>query len=116
MEEKGNERLTYDQISTPIVSDRDYTILSKRMENKATGLCQIFFDTKNDRGPPPPKGFVRIPLVYGSWTFEPASGGTDITYFIYSDPGGSIPAFMAKGAQRKNARKWLDNLLVKAAK
>jgi hypothetical protein len=116
LEDKGSERVVYDQIATPIVSDRDYTVRSRRLEDKGTGVCQVFFESRNELGPPVTKEYVRIPIVYGSWTFEPASGGTDITYFIYSDPGGSIPPFMAKGAQRSAAKKWMKMALDKAAR
>ncbi len=115
LQEKNNERVAYEQVATPIVSDRDYTIWSQRLEDADSGLCQVLFKVRNDLGPPPAKGYVRMEHVDGSWTFEPDDDGTLITYVIYSDPGGSIPAFMAKGAQRKAALAWLKNVLAKAS-
>jgi hypothetical protein len=96
--ERADELVIYDQIRTPIVSDRDYTIVVRRARSGA----RVTFEctTANDRGPPPQKGYVRIPLIAAGWFVEPgARGGTRLGYFAYSEPGGSVPAFLVRGAQ-----------------
>jgi hypothetical protein len=96
--EGADELVIYDQIRTPVVSDRDYTIIVRRRRAGA----RVWFEcqTANDRGPPPQKGYVRIPLIAAGWFVEPSPrGGTRLGYFAYSEPGGSVPALLVRGAQ-----------------
>lgn len=109
----------YDQIKTKVVSDRDYTLRFTWQRNAQTGVIEVPFATANELGPPPAPGHVRVPIIRGDWIIAPlgaqaansatpaaASGesatatATRITYLCYSEPGGSIPAFMARGAQQ----------------
>jgi hypothetical protein len=114
--ETDDERLTYEQVNVPIVSDRDYTIHARRLREPSTGLCQVFFETQNDKGPPPQPGFVRIPKIYGSWTIEPLDeGGALVSYLVFSDPGGGVPAFLARGKQRKSVVSFMKLILQRAA-
>lgn len=115
--------LFYDQIKTKVVSDRDYTLRFTWQRNPQTGVIEVPFATANELGPPPAPGHVRVPTIRGDWIIAPmaqaaapaaksatpaaASGestaaatATRITYLCYSEPGGSIPAFMARGAQQ----------------
>ncbi len=103
LRDTATERVYYDQVSTPVVSDRDYTILMRKVADSGGQRFQLTYQTANDLGPPPRPGFVRINHIHGSWTAEPdGQGGTRMTYLNFSDPGGSIPAFMAHGAQVDN--------------
>ncbi len=45
-------------------------------------------------------GLVRIRLLDGSWTLEANAEGTKTwaTYWLYTDPGGYVPAFIANTA------------------
>jgi hypothetical protein len=95
---KPDELIIYDQIKTPVVSDRDYTIVVRRHTEGA----RVWFDcqTANDRGPPPKSGYVRITTIYAGWYVEPdGHGGTRLGYFAFSEPGGSVPAWLVRGAQ-----------------
>lgn len=112
--ETEDERWTYEQIAVPVVSDRDYTIHAKRTR-EATGLCQVFFETQNDRGPPPQPGFVRIPRIAGSWTIEPVDGGgAVVSYIVFSEPGGGVPAWLARGGQKKSVVAFMKTILKRA--
>jgi hypothetical protein len=96
--ERADELVIYDQIRTPVVSDRDYTIVVRRRSAGA----RVWFEceTANERGPAPAKGYVRIPTIAAGWYVEPdGSGGTRLGYFAYSEVGGSVPAWMVRGAQ-----------------
>jgi hypothetical protein len=116
LRQTNDERWTYEQISVPVVSDRDYTMHAKRLRDPTTGLCQVFFETQNDKGPPPQAGFVRIPRIHGSWTIEPLeTGGALVTYVLFSDPGGGIPAWLSRGGQRKSAVSWMKQILRRAS-
>jgi hypothetical protein len=95
------ELVFYDQVKTPVVSDRDYTMRISQSRDEKSGVLQVRFETANELGPPAASGFVRIPVVRGSWLIEPSeAGGAKLTYQCYSEPGGSIPAFMVRGAQQ----------------
>jgi len=96
--ERPDELVIYDQIRTPVVSDRDYTIVVKRRNVGARVWFQC--ETANDRGPPPAPGYVRIPVIAAGWYVEPdGRGGTRLGHFAYSEPGGAVPAFLVRGAQ-----------------
>lgn len=48
------------------------------------------------------RGAVEIPLTFGAWeSFPLPEGGYSLTYRTVSDPGGSIPNFLANWATRK---------------
>lgn len=101
LRKSDTEFVFYDQVKTPVVSDRDYTMRISRSTDEKTGALQVRFETANELGPPAASGFVRIPLVRGSWLIEAGEGGgAKLTYQCYSEPGGSIPAFMVRGAQQ----------------
>ncbi|MCC6810552.1 MAG: hypothetical protein IT381_24190 [Deltaproteobacteria bacterium] len=103
--ESPTERVRYEQIATPVISDRDYTVRIRLLVDRANKLFQMTYASDNTMGPPPDPKFVRIVKMSGVWTFEPADdGGTFVTYLAHSDPAGSLPAFLAKGAQIDAAR------------
>jgi hypothetical protein len=112
--ETANERVTYEQISAPVVSDRDYAVRSVREPYGESG-CRVRFAADNTQAPALPKGFVRIEKLRGSWTFEPQTdGGVAATYVIFTDPGGSLPALFVEGPRKKTALKWVRLVLARA--
>jgi hypothetical protein len=93
-----DELVIYDQIRTPVVSDRDYTITVRRIHVGAR--VEFRCATANELGPPPAPHHVRIPFLRAGWMTEPdGHGGTRLSYFAYSEPGGLIGAWLARGAQ-----------------
>lgn len=99
-----NLRTMYTQISQPVVANRDYALTSKR-EKLSDTVCRIRFFVTNDKAPARPEGFVRLDHVWGEWRFEAVpEGGSKVTYTLYSDPGGSVPAFLVHGSQQKSTR------------
>ena len=140
----GGVRIAYEQISAPVVSDRDYAVKAVK-EPLPNGGCRTRFEAANEHAPPLPKGFVRIEKLRGSWTFEPVGGGEPssaridgrsvpvveqrdavarepsdpkyvvCTYTIFTDPGGSLPAVFVEGPRRKTALKWVKLVLQRAA-
>jgi hypothetical protein len=96
-----DEMVVYDQIRAVVVSDRDVTIRIRRVADARTGAFEIQFESTPELGPPPAAGYVRLTMVRGEWRIEPdRAGGSNIAYRVYSEPGGTIPAFMVRGAQQ----------------
>jgi hypothetical protein len=100
LRESEHELVIYDQIRTPVVSDRDYTIRVRRLYDPARQRTQVRAETANALGPPPVHGYVRVPIIRAGWMIEPnGHGGTRLTHYAYSEPGGLVAAFLARGAQ-----------------
>ncbi len=114
LRETDTERWTYEQISVPIVSDRDYVMHVKLDQPPANGRCRVSFETTTDPGHPPVRGFVRIPAIRGSWSVTQLGGAVQISYEIFSDPGGGIPAFLARGGQRSAAVEFFKAIVGRA--
>lgn len=109
-------RLTYDQISPAVVSNRDYAVRATR-ERLPGNACRMVFAAANEGAPPLPKGFVRITKLKGEWRFEPVepAGHTRLTYTVHSDPAGSIPAFLVEGKRRTFAVQWVKLITKRAS-
>ncbi len=109
--ESEDERVTYDQINPPVVSNRDYAVRAQRIRT-SDDSCRVVFAAANEVAPSKPSGWVRITKLRGEWKFERnADGKTQVTYTVFTDPAGSIPAFMVEGSRRKFAIKWMKMIL-----
>jgi uncharacterized protein YndB with AHSA1/START domain len=85
----------------PFVSRRDWIVKSKLEKNLPGGVYRAAWDPAEvPNAPPPGDGVVRLKINTGSWTLEPIDGGqrTLATYQLLTDPGGSIPSFIANKA------------------
>jgi ribosome-associated toxin RatA of RatAB toxin-antitoxin module len=97
-------RVSYQRISPPMVSDLDYTV-RVNCETRSTPAGKSFcnrWQTANELGPAEKSGVRRVKITEGSWLLEPEDGGkkTRATYRIFSDTGGSLPAFIMNTASR----------------
>lgn len=109
--ESEHERVTYDQISPPVVANRDYAVRAKRTVISDTE-CSMTFAAANELAPSKPEGWVRITKLWGEWHFTRGDDGkTVVTYTVFSDPAGSIPAFMVEGSRRTFALKWMKMIV-----
>jgi hypothetical protein len=84
----------------PMVSRRDW-IVKSRLEKNPSGVYRAAWDpVEVPDAPPAADGVVRLKINTGSWTMEPLDGGkrTLATYQLLTDPGGSIPTFIANKA------------------
>jgi hypothetical protein len=115
LKQTDNERWTYEQISVPVVSDRDYVMHAKLDQAASTGHCAVTFETEQDASRPPAAGFVRIPVIRGHWDVFPiADGKVSVQYEIFSEPGGGVPAFLSRGSQRSAAIDFMKIILARA--
>jgi len=115
--EDDHERWTYEQIRAPVVSDRDYVMKVTLLSPASSGRCEVAFETVKDPAYPPTEDHVRLTAVRGHWWLTPSeSGKVKVTYQLFSDPGGSVPAFLAKGGQRSAAIDFFKTILSRAKK
>jgi ribosome-associated toxin RatA of RatAB toxin-antitoxin module len=98
----GDDRVTYEQVAVPLGRDRDYTVRLRRRVDLWTQRYEILFASANEVGPPPDGRHERVRSIRGRWTVEPDPGGTGsvVRYEVQTDPGGVIPAWIVKRAQR----------------
>jgi hypothetical protein len=97
----GNDIFTYQRLAPGIVSQRDYTLhVEEKSWQSGPALAYLHrWQTANEAGPPPRKSVLRVTVSEGSWLLEPdGTNKTRATYSIFSDTGGSLPAFIANGA------------------
>jgi len=92
-----DEEITYQIMSAPLISDRDYYLHVKLTQGSpATGGAFKSEWTSIPDYLPERKGMVRIRLNQGSWTYEPIDGGrrTRLVYSLLTNPAGAIPAWI----------------------
>ncbi|MBL8937659.1 MAG: hypothetical protein JNM69_24060 [Archangium sp.] len=107
-------RVTWEEIAPAVVSPRDY-VLYQTVDRTPT-TCTMRYRSTSDPAAPVRSSFVRITRLWGSWHFEALpSGGVRVVYTSFSDPGGSIPAFLVKGPQRSAAIMWMKRTMDRAA-
>jgi hypothetical protein len=101
-EEGGRVTHFYTLVNPPLVSRRDYTMRMVEEGADASGALVVAW-TPSERGPAPRPGVVRVTVNEGSWRLEPVDGGarTRATYQLFTDPGGSLPGFVADRANRE---------------
>lgn len=95
LKHEGDKVWTYSQFNTPWpVTPRD-SVLQVTTVNGADGSV-----TRNLEGQPKyipeEPGFVRVSQVEGFWKFVPKGAGvTQVTYQVHTEPGGSVPSWLA---------------------
>jgi hypothetical protein len=115
LRETETERWTYEQIAVPVVSDRDYVVHVRLVQPASSGRCEVDFQSEDDPAYPPAAGHVRLKSVRGHWLVLPVEGGgVSVAYTVFSDPGGAVPAFLAKGSQRNAAVDFMKTILARA--
>jgi uncharacterized membrane protein len=96
----------YSVVNAPLVDRRDYVIkiLDESDWKDGAGFLKVSWtsstSTDKDKIVPEREGYVRLKINDGYWLLEPREGGkkTFATYYVYTDPGGSIPKFIANKA------------------
>lgn len=108
LKREGDSALTYQRLSAPLVSDRDYTLRVRTTSAKVEGGTRYLsrWETENALGPAERPGIVRVKLCEGGWLLEPVSpNATRATYSVYTDSGGVIPAFIKNTGSQIGIRK-----------
>ncbi len=95
LKHEGDQSWTYTQFNTPWpVTPRDSVLLVTTVKGDDGSL------TRNLKGLPTyipeEKGFVRVAQVEGFWKMVPKGDNvTEVTYQVHTEPGGSVPSWLA---------------------
>jgi hypothetical protein len=94
----------YQVLSYPVVDPRDYALRYELRADRDKRTYRLSWKTTTAYGPPPQKGVVRVTLAEGYIDVRPLPGGREVavTYYLVADPGGSIPGWVMRIAQRFN--------------
>lgn len=98
LKKDGNTLSVYSRLDPPLVSQRDYIIEVKLSPGNAANGGVYKSEWKGTPEAQPERNkVVRVRLNTGAWTLEPADGGkrTRLTYSLLTNPGGSIPRWIA---------------------
>jgi hypothetical protein len=92
----------YNVIRAPLVDRRDYAIkvIDESDWKDGQGYLKVSWTAANDRAPQVAEGTVRVEINDGYWKLEPRDGGskTFATYYLYTNPGGSLPKWVVNRA------------------
>lgn len=99
----------YQRLHLPLLEDRDFTL---HVQWAAAGPARVISFATTDRGPPPPKGCIRVPLHEGRWELSPVDGGqrTHAVYRFRMELGGHLPMWMARGRAGKDVPELYDSI------
>jgi len=108
-EDNGKTLYFYTVLNAPFVSRRDYVLkmedVSEWKEGK--GFLKLRWSVAKDANQrvPPKAGMVRLTLSEGYWLLEPRDAGktTFATYYLLTDGGGSLPAWIVNRANKTAA-------------
>lgn len=106
------EFLVYNRSGAPWpISDRDVVVRSRASIDRENMILTITMHSTESDLMPPVDGVVRMPRLNGHYRFSEAGPGkTQIEYQIDADPGGLLPAWLAKMASRDIPLRTLVNL------
>ena len=110
LKNEPRERLYYETVQAPMISTRDYVLRVTRDDVAHV----IAFRSVDDPRRPPVKGWVRMPRIVGSTAAVADGAGCRVVHTVFSETGGDLPAWLAKGGARDNMVAWLKALRARA--
>ena len=117
LHEDADTKLLYEQLSVPVVKDRDVTVRVTRRLAPGTGTYEMTSEATPDEGPPVRPDYVRVRTSRSLWRLVPAAtGGTDVSYALRTDAGGLVPVWMANLAQKDATAKFVRAMLERAGR
>ena len=117
LEDDGDTKLFYEQLSIPLVRDRDVVLRAVRHVDATTGAAEVVTRAVTDAGPPERRDHVRVRTSESRWELAPtADGGSDVRYTIRTDVGGFLPSFVVNAAQRDATPKMVRAILDRAGR
>jgi ribosome-associated toxin RatA of RatAB toxin-antitoxin module len=112
----GGGMLEYQLLDPPLVDRRDYALTVTVEHGPTRTTWRRSWTPAKGLGPPRQDGVVRLEICDGSWTLERlGSRSTRVEYYLFTDPGGSIPAWIANKANTTSVPALLDAVRQRAA-
>jgi hypothetical protein len=103
-EQDGKVLVFYCLVNAPLVDKRDFIIRIRDESDwkDGKGFLKTAWTVTTDGAPAEREGVVRVKLNNGYWLLEPREEGkkTFVTYYLYTDPGGSLPKWIADKANK----------------
>ncbi|MDR6715190.1 hypothetical protein J2W83_004830 [Pseudomonas hunanensis] len=94
LKHEGDQSWTYTQFNTPWpVTPRDSVLHITTVEGADGSLTRTL--EEQPKYLPEEKGFVRVAQVQGFWKLVPKGDSTEVTYQVHTEPGGSVPSWLA---------------------
>ena len=95
LKHEGDKTWTYTQFNTPWpVTPRDSVLEITTVEGADGSLTRKLLG--QPKYIPDEKGFVRVAQVEGFWKMVPKGPNeTEVTYQVHTEPGGSVPSWLA---------------------
>jgi len=94
LKQDGAQSWTYTRFNTPWpVTPRD-SILHVTTTEEADGSLTRKLE-EDPKYLPEEKGYVRVVQVQGFWKLVPKGDSTEVTYQVHTEPGGSVPSWLA---------------------
>jgi len=94
LKRKAGKSLTYSVSNARGTEPRDNIVMSNYSQDLETNIITISMKGK-PKHLPEKEGYIRVPLVKGSWIFAPKGNGKiEIVYQLHVEPGGNLPPKM----------------------
>ncbi|MCW2267322.1 START domain protein [compost metagenome] len=94
LKHEGDQTWTYTQFNTPWpVTARDSVLHVTTTQDADGSLTRKLEGVPKYQ--PEEKGFVRVSQVEGFWKLVPKGDTTEVTYQVHTEPGGSVPSWLA---------------------
>lgn len=103
-EQDGKVIVFYCLVNAPLVDKRDFIIRIRDESDwkEGKGFLKTAWSVTTEGAPAVREGVVRVKLNNGYWLLEPREEGkkTFVTYYLYTDPGGALPKWIADRANK----------------
>lgn len=108
IESNRSGRVVYQRVDPPMVSPRDYVLRVTTEADRETGRYVRRWSIANRKDPPPREDVVRVRTNRGRWTLQRLSEErTRVEYYLFTEPGGSIPSWIVNYANSNSVPKLL---------
>ena len=113
-----NKNLIYESYGLPWpISDRDYVMYEKYGYDEAAKVFTIDFESVKDASKPPVPDLVRAIAYRTFWRLTKLDANTTkIEVEVFTDPKGSLPAWLINMIQKDWPWKTIDGLVKRASK
>lgn len=112
LEESDVQRIYYEVVGAPMVTDRDYVLMFQR--SPLGKGWRIESKSIDDKRVPLQANRVRM-NIESQCDIQPSAKGTRVVYELFTDLRGSMPAWMAAGPQEQAIVEWLKTMKTRAA-